>query len=705
MKKLLLSFCLLFTLPLMLTAHQPDNASGTFELDWHTYQIDRTIATGVFQTMGLRVDNDPSRAGVKEVGGEKILYGIALGFSVDDQFAFDIDQKVKVTVELDASNLTEFFYAYDRNGVVESVHRVEIAEGTKGFQKYEFVLERARFANRGYSKTDFALSAGLDMSNKLLFIRDIKFELIGETAKRNANGNLQLSLFEKKSKERVAAQIGLYDVTGRMPLPTESAIELQFFETKVRSVEIREELDQVYWPSDNHYTMYIDGFYQANIPAGKYTLIVMKGPEYPILQKEIEIKAGKNNPIEIQIEHVLDMPKKGWYSGDVHNHFSRRNATANPNQIAHARAADLHMHWLYALGNSVTTHFDQYAWGKEGQYKEKDYFIASGQEDPRTDFLGHVLAMGHDEFVRYPNEYFHYDKVSKEVHKQGGVFGVAHMDFAQFQQNIALAMLAPENEVDFVEIFQYHSLNLNDWYAFLNLGFKLSAAAGSDWPYMSLPGAVRTFVKVDGEFTPDAWNKALKDGKSFVSNGPMIDFNVNGQDIGSTLQVKKGETLSIKAKGYIVPSWDLLQYASIIVNGDVVKEIKLEKGQKEVFIELELPADKSCWIAVKVHGEKSHDIVFQSDFTKRIQAHTSPIYIEVDGQPTWSEEKAPQIIDMLLKRLEQVKEMKYERHDNEAWESPDRTEEMLDAFRPYLRTWIDQTKEYYINREKEIVRP
>ncbi|MBB6462539.1 CehA/McbA family metallohydrolase [Flammeovirga kamogawensis] len=703
MKRILLSLCWLLALPVL--AHQPDNASGTFELDWHTSQIDKTIATGVFQTMGLRVDNDPSRAGVKEEGGKKILFGIALGFSIDDQFAFDIDQKIKVTVELDASNLTEFFYAYDRNGVVESVHRIEIAQGTKGFQTYEFVLDRARFANRGYSQTDFAISSGLDMSSKLLFIRDIKFELVGETAKRNASGKLQLNLIEKKSKERVAAQIGLYDASGRMPLPTESAIELQFFETMVRSVEIREELDQINWPNDNHYSMYVDGLYQANIPAGKYTLVVMKGPEYPILTKEIEIEADQDNNINITLDHVIDMPSKGWYSGDVHNHFSRRNSSVNTNQMAHARATDLHMHWLYALGNSVTTHFDQYAWGKDGQYKEKDYYIASGQEDPRTDFLGHVLAMGQNEFVRYPNDYFHYDKVSKEVHKQGGVFGVAHMDFAQFQQNIALAMLAPEDEVDFVEIFQYHSLNLNDWYAFLNLGFKLAAAAGSDWPYMSLPGSVRTYVKVDGEFTPDAWNKGLAEGKSFASNGPMVDFNINGNDIGSTVQVKKGETIQIKAKGYIVPSWDLLKYASIIVNGDVVKEVKLEKGQKEIEIDLELPMNESAWIAVKVHGEKAHDIVFQSDFTKRIQAHTSPIYIEVDGQPTWSKEKAPEIIDRLIERMEVVKEMKYQRNDNEAWESPDRTAEMLEAFRPYLRTWIDQTSEFYEKRKKEIVTP
>jgi hypothetical protein len=372
--------------------------------------------------------------------------------------------------------------------------------------------------------------------------------------------------------------------------------------------------------------------------------------------------------------------------------------------MAHARAADLHMHWLYALGNSVNTYFEQYAWGKEGQYKEKDYYVASGQEDPRTDFLGHVLAMGHNEFIRYPDEYFRYDKVSKEVHNQGGIFGIAHMDFAQFQQKIALALLAPEDEIDFVEIFQYAALHLTDWYAFLNMGFQVPAAAGSDWPYMSLPGSVRTYVQIQGDFTPDAWNQGLKSGRSYVSNGPMMDFSVDGHEIGSTLTAQSGQTVKVKGRGYILPSWDKLLHASIIVNGDVVKEIRLEKGQEEIDLEFDLKIDESCWVAFKVHGEKAQNIVFQSPYIKQIQAHSSPIYILVDGQPAWSLQKAPQIIDQLIDRLASVKEMKYQRNDNEAWESPDRTAELLEMFRPYLKTWIDESIEYYQKRKELILK-
>ena len=72
-----------------------------------------------------------------------------------------------------------------------------------------------------------------------------------------------------------------------------------------------------------------------------HILIITQGPEYPANIQRIKINAG-NNKVEVLLEHKLNMPAKGWYSGDVHNHLSRPNASYNANQMAHARAADLH---------------------------------------------------------------------------------------------------------------------------------------------------------------------------------------------------------------------------------------------------------------------------------------------------------------------------------------------------------------------------
>ena len=74
-------------------------------------------------------------------------------------------------------------------------------------------------------------------------------------------------------------------------------------------------------------------------------------------------------------------------------------------------------------------------------------------------------------------------------------------------KDVALALLAPEDKVDFVEIMQFNSIHPQDWYRFLNIGFRLPAAGGSDWPYMALPGSVRTYVQIDGEFTPSSWKR------------------------------------------------------------------------------------------------------------------------------------------------------------------------------------------------------
>ena len=61
-----------------------DNPAGQFTVHWHTPQISGAYATGVFNTMGLRVDNDPSRARVVREKGEAILEGIALTFDIND---------------------------------------------------------------------------------------------------------------------------------------------------------------------------------------------------------------------------------------------------------------------------------------------------------------------------------------------------------------------------------------------------------------------------------------------------------------------------------------------------------------------------------------------------------------------------------------------------------------------------------------------
>ena len=63
-------------------------------------------------------------------------------------------------------------------------------------------------------------------------------------------------------------------------------------------------------------------------------------------------------------------------------------------------------------------------------------------------------------------------------------------------------------------------LGTEPWYDFLNLGYKILPDAGSDFPYMDLPGVVRNYVKIDGPFSTDAWFEGFRRGNMYVTNGP-----------------------------------------------------------------------------------------------------------------------------------------------------------------------------------------
>ena len=82
-------------------------------------------------------------------------------------------------------------------------------------------------------------------------------------------------------------------------------------------------------------------------------------------------------------------------------------------------------------------------------------------------------------------------------------------------------------KVDFLDIMEAADLGTEHFYDFLNMGVELTAMAESDFPPASV-GEERTFAYTGpGKFNPDNWYGALKQGHTFVTNGPMLMLTVN----------------------------------------------------------------------------------------------------------------------------------------------------------------------------------
>ena len=128
--------------------------------------------------------------------------------------------------------------------------------------------------------------------------------------------------------------------------------------------------------------------------------------------------------------------------------------------------------------------------------------------------------------------------------------------------------------LNFIEILNLNQLNYALWYDVLNMGFRVTPTAGTDYPCAApprLPGHERFYTKVEGELTYKNWLESVRDGKTFVTTGPLIEFSVDGQDIGSEVTLTNNRDVLIEGSVVFDPQKDRLFGLELVENGQVIK--------------------------------------------------------------------------------------------------------------------------------------
>ena len=204
----------------------------------------------------------------------------------------------------------------------------------------------------------------------------------------------------------------------------------------------------------------------------------------------------------------------------------------------------------------------------------------------------------------------------------------------------------PGDRVDFVEVMQVAVLGTEIYYEFLNLGFKLTASAGSDAPFAGTVGEERVYAFLGKQpFSADSWFKAFGQGRTFVTNGPMIEFTVDGAVPGDEITVEGTRKLRVKARTWGDPERLTPTRLEIVRQGEVVQRVDSDSGDRELATSFELDAADGFWIAARAEG---------SDGSR---AHTTPVYVVRDPLRFWKHEEVGNLIDKRLASLVRVREM------------------------------------------------
>ena len=512
------------------------------------------------------------------------------------------------------------------------------------------------------------------------------------TAQTTRDASLTVTIRDSGTGEPTAVRVRLTDAAGNPP-ETLGASELteSSFRPPSQAIAVMwghsDRADGYVLQPDG--SLYVDGSFEARLPAGEYRVELSKGYEYATQSHEIELRPGKRVKRTFDLQRWVNMPERGWYSSDDHIHI-RRSPRDNPSILRWIAAEDIHVGHLLQMGDFWHYVFSQYGWGETGRYREGHTILSSGQEEPRTPEFGHTISLGADDFVRFQDDYYSYGRVFDRVHELGGISGFAHQGMS-FHGYRGMTVNVLAGKLDFLELAQFcvpdGPIHTEHYYRFLDLGFRLTALAGSDFPWcgrgargdpkrLSQIGDARFYTYVGDDFSFDNWLAAVKAGQTFATTGPIVELSVDGKLPGDSVDVSRGSTVRIAANALGDGSRIGLTDLEIVGHGETLKRVTGHAGT-QLSVELELPVDHGIWIAARASAGPGY------------AAHTTPVYVTVDGGGFHN----PKTVERNLKRCEQdladlEREIKDpgQQLDSEAWRHAERLRSQISETREILQT-------------------
>jgi TolB protein len=444
---------------------------------------------------------------------------------------------------------------------------------------------------------------------------------------------------------------------------------------------------------------------EVTVPAGRVVVEVTRGLQFRVAQQTIDVATGGRREITVRLERLADLGADGWRSGDLHVHMNYGGAyRVTPERLAfQAQAEDLDV--VESLIVNKEQRIPDVAFFSSSSIdpaKPGKPVIAFGQEF-HTSVWGHLGVIGLRDhlllptYAGYPNSaaaslYPHNPAVLDMAHAQGALAGYVHPfvtapdpDDRHVPLTTDLPVSAAIGAVDYLEVvgFSDHRTTADVWYRLLNCGFRIPAGGGTDamTNFASLRGPVglaRVFVRTGRELTRESWLAGIREGRTFATNGPLLQFSIDGRGPGDVIRLPAGShRLALKATlRSIVP----IDHLEVVTNG-AIESLPLGADRASADVERTINVNRSGWYTLRAHSDRAtHPILDLYPF-----ATTSPVYVTVDNQPIRSAIDARYFLAW-LDRLEEVTRA----HD--AWNTDAERTAVLESISRARAVYRDQTK-------------
>jgi hypothetical protein len=379
------------------------------------------------------------------------------------------------------------------------------------------------------------------------------------------------------------------------------------------------------------------GTVRLDLKPGQYSYEIERGPEVRVLAGKFTVTAGADLPLRFELDRIANLAADGWWSGEMHVHRPVEDAELL------MRAEDLHVAPVITWWNNRNLWSDREPPQRLLTRFDTDrYAHVMGGEDEREGgallffHLPRPLAITgasreYPSPMRFLREARQHEGAWIDIEKpfwwdvpvwlasdQVDSIGLAnnHMCRDQMYENEAWgkprnadALPGPLGNGYWTQEIYYHVLNT---------GLRIPPSAGSASGVLPNPvGYNRLYAHVDGAFDHENWWKAVRAGRSFVTNGPLLRVRANGEWPGHVFTGAGGELRMSLAIDLV--SRDPIRQVEVIRNGSVEQSISGAEWTRSKSLE-PIVFRESGWFLVRVLADNPKTFRFAS---------TAPFYVEI----------------------------------------------------------------------------
>lgn len=360
------------------------------------------------------------------------------------------------------------------------------------------------------------------------------------------------------------------------------------------------------------------------VAPGKYEFTVSHGADFLSRGEKLNatVKPEGNHSHVQTVSIEVNPTERGWYSTDLHHHSDILDGVTPPEYMVRSQLAS-------GLDIIFVSDHDSIANNQEIKKLAQSRnvpFISGIEVSPNWGHIN-VLPIPLDDSDVSIDPSGTVSEIFARAREMDALVMIAHPYitygyFHSLEQDMAPGGWDPD--FDLIELNGAISASDNQKAAqkawdFWSKGQKYYLAGGSDvhdvWIYSS--GNLRTYAKIDGDFSLEKYYQSLKSGRSYASQGPLV---YPEHDFGNTVQLSS-DTFDFRLEAFSVNGLEKITVVSegsgFNEDGEIegyVLQQEMDGSAKEK-LSFALTPEKDTWYALVIEDKEGK------------QALTNPIWI------------------------------------------------------------------------------